>query len=501
MGKKNGKLVRVEKKMDFSVDPNVFSDPAMLEAYLDSLGVGNESTPSDNQKREDPEDAVNEALRGLLHEDEDSEDVGATIADMILESTSVKITHPTNQKVVYDENPKVPYTSERPKRNQAQDTATNKPSTSKARSNVAMIRMVHGIKHIVLRDFAGNAISLPVTSGETQIDPENVDFCLKLLYYYRKISGIPAAVYRMDELNERFLAKHIYDADPDVYTFMQSGAFDDLIFVYIRDDKEMDEFIAFMKENLTRDEIADTSLIILTALATAGIMNSDIQMVKWYLETYAEKDELKDWLEDHILSTTHQYPDGNSISIPFSDYDTELNTTFREIGGCMQQFDEEDVDADEEDVPTRTQDDFESFDPYHVTTAPLQKEGEETGASDDVKIFPDQPDETESSRVSGENIDTGRKSDDVGESGDTGDSDVSEDTQHTAEETEERKEDVRGERGNREIDEHKEESKPEVQVGNGHPEIDEVDPDTFKFEEEKEEKNSMVIDVVTVGRK
>ena len=509
---KHGKRVSIDKKLNLDSSVDVFSNPELLDAYLDSLGVGHTPSPAtSNTERREIEDNL---FSGNSQEEEydDCEDAGAAIAEMLMQkmggsprpkykehakmpekiqtATLYGVTNTTVEtKTTVVETPVV----------EDSDTKLPTSSTKKPHSNICLTRYVNGVKHISMRDFAGNATSTVVRSGEMYIKPEDVDVCLRELYIFRKLTGYPAAVYEEKEFANRMLSNNIHDVS-DRYMFMKSENFEDLILAFVFDEDEMDQFVNYVKASLTIEEIPDTVLAIVTAMSNTSILTGDLGVAEWHLATYAGEDSLKESLENDILEHVPQDENVHRVEIDFDDYDAEINATIATIGNCVENLKDVKRREEEEIMPGKTQDDFERFDPYK-NQLPSTEEGKDTGASGDVKTFPDGNNESKSGAVSENDNDKGSKLHNVRESGEGTNPNVQQAAQNGESKEEKEETGVRIDGGNRGTSELEETKKEEAQTGNGHPEIAEVDPESFKFEEEKEEKHSMVIDRIVCGAK
>lgn len=483
MGKKHGKRVAVDKGFDPGED--VFSNPDLLNAYLDSLGVGS------NQGQSAPSSSYMVSSNTAGNE-MDEEDAGAAIADMLMEKMGG-----TPSRKRYDK----PVTNTKTVETHVEKTTTTTVTSTatpqkKSRCNICLTRYVNGVKHLVIRDISGNAISVAVRSGEVKIKDSDVDAFLSELYCYCKFTGMPNAVYNEDEFVDRMLMKGISDADPDRYYFFKGKAFDDMILAYIIDSDEMNEFVEYIKSSLTVEEIPDTMLALVSMIYTMSPLLVDMQMTNWYLATYCEKNQLKDTLESNILEKVEQPQDANRVCIDFDDYDAYIEDEYKSIASYTSIVNaEESVGAEstnEIDSGVELSDPYnvEPFDPYNQGAANLQTERESAGASEDVKTFPENDVEHVTGDVSDTDVESYGDSSDIRESSEGSDTAVSGDTSDS--ESEEEKENVPeygGDRGSSEFE------AEEVQTGDGHPEITEVDPESFEFkEEEKEETNSMVVD-------
>lgn len=492
---KHGKRVSIDKKMNFDGGADVFSSEDLLNDYLDSLGIGSTPVPRAAETR-----SISDQLFGVdSHEEEyeDSEDAGAAIADMLMQSMGrIPSSRDTNTKRDEKVTVSVAYGTT----NTSSIEVKTEKTSKKSHSNVCLIRYVNGVQHISLRDFAGNSTSAVVRSGEMYMDPEYVDACLKSLYVYRKLTGMPYAVYDEDEFVNRMMSKGIYDDDPDRYIFAKSNNFEDLILAFIIDDEELSQFIKYVKETLSPEEIPDTVLALLSMMSSTSVLTGDLQMANWYLATYLDEDIMKDSLESDILAHVSQGED-TQVRIDFEDFDTCLGEIYRSIGGYMETI-EDRLNRECETLST-TPEDFERFDPYKNQTpsATPVEEGKDMGASSDVKTFPGRNDESESDGISGGDSEADDASSDVGESSEGVNPDVQNVTQHGSSEEEKEETGVRSDGGHRGSSELEAVQKEEVQTGDGHPEITEVDPENFTFEEEKEEKHSMVVDRIICGKK
>lgn len=501
---KHGKRVSVDKSMNFDTNVDVFSSPELLNEYLDSLGIGHAPAPvpTVTERRE-----ISDRLFGGESQDEDdyedSEDAGAVIADMLMQKMGGS---PRPRREQHREQKTVTTTTTAV----VTETKTEIPSasanvTKKSHSNVCIVRSVNGVKHISIRDFAGNATSAVVRSGEMYVKPEDIDRVLRLIYQYRKITGMPAAVYDEDEFVDRMLMKGIYDVDQGRYIFVKSENFEDVILAYIIDEVEEDQFIKYVKGSLTEEEIPDTVLALLSMMSSTSVLTGDLGMANWYLATYSDQNSLKDSLESDILEHVEQNQDDTSVHIDFDDFDYILNNLFANIARSVESLEDAKQRQAEEIMPGKTAKDFEKFDPYKSQVPSTEvEEGKDRGASSDVKTFPGENDESESRRVSGYNSQTGDKLHNVREGSEGANPNISNNSQYiNSEEEKEEETGVRIDRGNWGSSELEEPQKEKVQTGNGNPEITEVDPDNFKFEEEKEEKTSrsMVVDRIICSKK
>ena len=181
-----------------------------------------------------------------------------------------------------------------------------------------------------------------------------------------------------------------------------------------------------------------------------------------------------------------------------------LNNLFANIARSVESLEDAKQRQVEEIMPGKTAKDFEKFDPYKSQVPSTEvEEGKDRGASSDVKTFPGENDESESRRVSGYNSQTGDKLHNVREGSEGANPNIPNNSQYANSEEEKEETGVRIDGGNRGSSELEESQKEEVQTGNGHPEIVEVDPASFKFEEEKEEKTagSMVVDRIICSKK
>lgn len=508
---KHGKRVSIDKNLNLDAGTDVFSSEELLNDYLDSLGIGH--TPTSTPRTTEAGEISDRLFGGSSQEEdyEDSEDAGAAIADMLMQNMGgiprqrrekrVENTEKVQVSSAYGVTTTVKEEKTRVSLSEESSSTQGQTGVKKPHSNVCLTRYVNGVKHISLRDFAGNATSAVVRSGEMYIKPEDIDSCLGELYVYRKVTGMPAAVYDEDEFVNRMMMKGIYDVDPDRYIFMKSNNFEDMILAFTIDTDEMNQFVEYVKHSLSPEEIPDTVLALLSMMATTSVLTGDLEMANWYLATYLDENSLKDTLESDILEHVEQMKD-IQVRIDFEDYDTFLTGVYGTIGGYMESVEAAKIREAEEILPGKTQEDFERFDPYKNQTpsTAVEEEGKDTGASSDVKTFPGKNDEYESNGISGDNSQTSVESLNVGESSEGINPDVSNNSQHGNSEEEKEETGVRVDGGNRGSSE-LEETQKEVQIGDGHPEIAEVDPENFTFEEEKEEKHSMVVDRIICGKK
>ena len=181
-----------------------------------------------------------------------------------------------------------------------------------------------------------------------------------------------------------------------------------------------------------------------------------------------------------------------------------MNTLFANIGSCVESLEDVKQRQAEEIMPGKTADDFERFDPYKTQVPSTEvEEGKDTGASSDVKTFPGENDESESGRVSRDDSQTSDELHNVREGSEGVNPNIPNNSQYANSEEEKEETGVRIDGRNRGSSELEESQKEEVQTGNRHPEIVEVDPASFKFEEEKEEKTagSMVVDRIICSKK
>lgn len=515
---KHAKRVKVDNiKFDQSTD--VFSDPQLLDEYLSSLGVGTGSSYVPPREQDAP--AVDFSALGLK-DDEDSEDVGAEIADMLMQKMggmprknykkSVEI---KGTKSISDVETRSTGIANTPKPATASDVQSEiDKAAKKVRSNIALVKTIAGgMRWLSIRDNIGNGTSAPVVSGDTKLLEENLDNYLETLYLYRKLTGMPAAVYDADEFSDRFLSKGIHSVDYKKYLFTTDDMLfgEDKIVVYIMNPSEKNDFKAYLKQQLTTDELADTGLSITGLMRDTCIMITNITMGQWILDTMLDDEESKSALEESILADegTNRDPDAkDTVMIDFDNFSNMIDNGFYHIADMIK-----DMSSSEEETPN---DEFsfentEKFDPYSsVTPSDEAEERKGQGASEDGETFPNlnkDSNGTSTIRISGEDNFAARESDNVSESSTTDDRVVRESTQSELTDSEKEEREVsrvqseRGDRTTSELEEVKE--KEEVQTGNGRAEITEVDPESFKFDEEVKEKeeDSMVISVTTVGRK
>lgn len=500
---KHGKRVSIDKNMNLDSGTDVFSNEELLNEYLDSLGVGHASSSTlETNKKGRKHLFSNGNPWGDDHSEDEPEDVTEIINNMLIDNAksnqniqkaNLMSEYGETESIVNDEKTIITTTSETM-------TSTVEKTHMKEFSCNAFVKYVKGVKHISLSDISGNATSVVVCSGEMYIKPENIDACLEELYIYRKITGMPSAVYDEDEFVDRMLSKKIYDVDSDRYYFMKSDKFDDIIFAFVIDDDEKNRFVNYIKHALSTEEIPDTILSLLCVMERTSILcGDDLELSKWYLTTYLDQLSLKDYLESDILEHVDQQED-TQVHIDFDDYDTFLTAIYATIGGYVESIEDVTVYKTESmESSIKTQESFEKFNPYNNQIPSTKvEEGEDTGASSDVKTFPGENDESQSREVSGDDTQTSGDFYDVREGSKGVNPNVQDNSQDRDPEEEKEETKVRVDGGNRGSSELKE---TEIQTTDGHPEITEVDPENFTFKEEKEEKNSMVVDRIICGKK
>ena len=504
-----GKRVKGDfDNFDFEQNPNLFDDPVLLDAYLDSLGVGKtEPTP----RKSDADAGIDFSKLGATEVD-DSEDIGAQIADMIMGTmvgTSANVKEDKNEKVVVS-SAYGSYNIKKDAETGKADVDTAKDLKSKLRSNIALVRTpsVTGMRWLSIRDSFGNATAVPVSSDTVTVNPADLDDYLDSIYVYRKITGMPVAVYSKEDFDDRFFRMGIYDVNPDKFIFISEPEMfgDDRILVYTVDMDEKEQFKAYLKENLTTDEIAGSGLMITAIMRDTCCMLTNYSFAEFILNNVIEDETTKDKLESSILADSHTNvePQNGRINIDFEKFSAFIENGFMHIAQTTINLDSSDDDQDDHE------DDVEEFDPYvNQVTSDNTEERKVEGASDDDETFQDSDNEydaAETIRISGEDPAPAGESDTVTES-----STVSSGTVRTgtsdfnSAKKEETEEDpgVQSEWGDRNASEFEEDKEAEeVQNGDGHSEIAEVDSETFNFEEEVEEKeeDSMVINVTTVGK-
>lgn len=551
MGKKKHGVERVEVTGGDSVGLEVFKNPALLDAYFESLGIGTSpnTTKSNDSEEEDyrrddrykysdvdypRKKDKNPHYNGFRfpedNEPDDTEDeesaLGAQIADMVFNKIGAKVVpngdkKPEKTAPVDTRNVEVTKVVKETRVTEEVEQVKESKDEKKKRPYcpIATVRVMGGVNHIVLRDCIGNSVSVPmVSSGDTKILDKDVDQCLRELYIYRKLTGMPSAVYLKEEIEERLDGRLICftDIDYDRFIFMTSEAFDDYVFVYdIGTENQIQQFIEFMKISIPRECMSDTILALTSNLAITSQMLVDNSITNWFLSTYVNEDSMKNSLEAEIDNALIEPNENNDEEIEYSDYDEMLQSGFASIGAYIMAVndnveeavysgsDEEDEDEDDAEElverPVRTEKDFETFNPYAPSN---EEEREDEGASTDGKTFPENDVDARTEGISRENDNSVGERHDV--SGDSNHSDSgiqgnpSGGIRVSSGETEK---ETAVERGlgatvTTEVREEKTEGKEE---GIGSPEIDEVDPESFSFEEEpKEKKGNMVIGVMTI---
>lgn len=507
---KHGKRVKVDERSSiFDQNPDVFSNPELLDQYLSAMGVG-EST-STPQSRTTTSDIDFSAL-GITNTDEDSEDAGAAIADMLMEKMGG-----TPRRKNYDK--PTPIKSAKvvePRDGKTGATISNneteqKPGKKKVRSNIALVRNTgdNTMRWLSIRDHLGNGTSTPIGGGDTELKPENLDDYLDMIYTYRKFTGLPVAVYYPDDFTKRFLRNGIYSVDDQRYVFMTDEAFDEKILVFLIDENEKNEFKEYMKQQLTLAEISDTGLSITGLMRDTSILVTNVTMANWILDTFVDDTPSKEALELDILNSpgTNQDPDirsnPNSVLIDFDNFSNMIDSGFYHICSLIKDTNEDETGEEPTENSDTSSETIENFDPY-ATMTPSVEEREEQGASEDGESFPDSDNESDgvgTIRISGEDNPSAGESHNVSTGSTVSGDAVCESASDQSEEEKEGEETrISAERGDRRTPELEKSEGEEVQKRDGHTEIAEVDPSSFKFEEEKEE-DSMVISVTTVSRK
>lgn len=503
-----GKRVKGDfDNFDFDQNPDLFDNPELLDAYLDSLGVGKkEPTPV----TANTSSGIDFSKLGDF-DDYSSEDAGAQIADMLMSNmmgNSIHVEEKKTEKVQVSS--KYSSTvSQRPTEKSA--VSTLKDASKKLRSNIALVRTPNttAMRWLSIRDTFGNATAVPVSSDTVTVNPDDLDDYLDSIYVYRKITGMPVAVYSKEDFDERFIRAGIRDVDPSKFIFISEPEMfgDDRILVYTVDGDEKEQFKTYLKESLTTDEIAGSGLMITAIMRDTCCMLTNYSFAEFILNNVMEDSVSKGKLEADILddNLTNVEPNsGNSsINIDFEKFSSIIENGFMHIAQTTINLDNSD------DESTEDEDNDEDFDPYaNQATSDETEEGKVEGASDDDGTFQDSDNEhdaAETIRISGEDTASARESDFVTESSTVSSGTVRSDTSDSNTSEKEEAEEpagVQSERGDRNTSEFKEvKETEEVQEGNGHTEITEVDSETFNFEEEgEEEEDSMVINVTTVGR-
>ena len=509
---KHGKRVKVDERSSiFDQNPDVFSNPELLDQYLTAMGVG-EGTPVPISISS-PADIDFSAL-GVTDPDDDSEDAGAAIADMLMEKMGGIPRRKNYDKSIPVKSAKVIAPRDEKPRTTISNNETQQKTTEKkkVRSNIALVKNTgeNTMRWLSIRDHLGNGTSAPIVGGDTALKPEDLDDYLDMIYTYRKFTGLPAAVYYPDDFTKRFLRNGIHSVDDQRYVFMTDDAFDDgKILVFIIDENEKNEFKEYLKQQLTLAEISDTGLSITGLMRDTSILVTNITMANWILDTFADDIPSKEALELDILNSpgTNQDPDiqsnPNSVLIDFDNFNNMIDSGFYHICGLVEDTNEDETaeePTENSSIPSET---TKNFDPYASLT-PSAEEREEQGASEDGESFPDSDNESDgvgTIRISGEDNPSAGESHNVSTGSTTSGNAVCESTSDQSEEEKEGEETgIPVERGDRRTPELEKGEGEEVQKGDGHSEITEVDPSSFKFEEEKEE-DSMVISVTTVSRK
>lgn len=509
---KHGKRVKVDERSSiFDQNPDVFSNPDLLDQYLTAMGVG-EGTPVPISISS-PADIDFSAL-GITDPDEDSEDAGAAIADMLMERMGGTPRRKNYDKSIPVKSAKViKPRDEKPRATVPNNETQQKTEKKKVRSNIALIKNSgdNTMRWLSIRDHVGNGTSAPIVGGDTALKQADLDAYLDMIYTYRKITGLPVAVYYQDDFTERFLRNGIYSVDDQRYMFLTDDAFDDgKILVFIIDENEKNEFKEYLRQQLTLAEISDTGLSITGLMRDTSILVTNIAMANWILDTLADDIPSKEALELDILNSsgTNQDPDirsnPNSVLIDFDNFSNMIDSGFYHICSLIKDTSEDVTEEEPSETDNNPSETVENFDPY-ATMRPSAEEREEQGASEDGESFPDSDNESDgvgTIRISGEdNPSTGEPHDVSTGSTASGDVVCENASDHSEEEKEGEETGVPVERGDRRTPELEKGEGEEVQKGDGHSEIAEVDPTSFKFEEEEKAEDSMVISVTTVSRK
>ena len=495
MGKKK-KTIGMFDQQDVVGD--IFTDAAALDRYLDQFVPSN----------------INDTNNDQEEEFDDSEDAGAAIAEM-LASTIAEKSHPQQLspvKAAHSVRPQPMYDVTRPDvKPSIQNNGSNIPKTKVERSNIVNIRDIHGIKHLVIRDFAGTAVSVPFNSGEYEIDDNYIDILLRDLYMIRKLTGIPAAIYDYDEFDKRMLRRNIFNMDANKFIICRD---DNLAIVlgFVIDEDEFTTFKNFILANVPRESLADTVILTVSTLFSRSIFgpySNDENMYELYTVLYSNNDNMKDSFEERILSDPETITEGCKLEFDVDDYEKLCETVYRHVGsivkslagdGTLEEQNESYEDTDGSSYP--------SFDP-EVSQYGTVETGKESGAPNDKEPFPDKDNADE--RIGTEqHVDTGASSGcdlSASMSGNCGDV-LSSTPDSSGERREEGVSDPGRDRAASELSEEKEEKETPEEVGHRDTTREvpqEVDPENFTFEDEEEEtpqesQNGMVIGVTTIGK-
>ena len=507
---KHGKRVKIDERSSiFDQNTDVFSNPELLDQYLTAIGVGEGTKAVIKTTASD----IDFSALGSTDPDDDSEDAGAAIADMLMEKMGGMPRRKNYDKPIPVKSAKViEPRDEKPRQPVSNNEAQQKTEKKKVRSNIALVKNTgeNTMRWLSIRDHLGNGTSAPIVGGDTALKYDDLDGYLDMIYTYRKFTGLPVAVYYPDDFTKRFLRNGIHSVDDERYVFMTDDAFDDgKILVFIIDENEKNDFKEYLKQQLTLAEISDTGLSITGLMRDTSILVTNITMANWILDTFADDIPSKEALELDILNSpgTNQDPDirsnPNSVLIDFDNFSNMIDSGFYHICGLIKDTSEDETAEEPTENSSTPSETTKNFDPYASMT-PSAEEREEQGASEDGESFPDSDNESDgvrTIRISGEDNPSAGESHNVSTGSTTSGNAVCESASDQSEEEKEGEETgIPVERGDRRTPELEKSEGEEVQKGDGHSEITEVDPSSFKFEEEKEE-DSMVISVTTVSRK